>query len=126
GQTSGTTDGIRTSSAGSGVQNVVVRNCQFENVALGLQLSSHLDSDWTVSNNVIQYTRDSGVLIYDPNTAGEVGGSNLTFTGNQILDTGLDSSLQYNKHGVYDIGTDTDFRGNTIRRSEAAALSTRS
>jgi Right handed beta helix region/Bacterial Ig domain len=123
--TAGSTRGIRTADEGSGVQNVVVRDCAFVNVAIGLLFSNHLDRYWTVSNNVIQYTRDSGILIFDPTVASEIGGSDMTFAGNQILDTGLDTSLSYKKHGVYDIGTNLTWRNNVIRNFSDGGFSLR-
>jgi hypothetical protein len=113
-RTAGSTRGITTSTSGSGVTDIVVKNCVFANVTLGLMLSNHLDARWSVSGSTIRSTRDSGILIYDPNAPNEVGGGNMTFTGNQLLDTGLDASLNYKKHGVYDIGHDITWRNNVI------------
>src|SRR5438105_2345195 len=48
-----------------------------------------------------------------------------TFTGNQILDTGLDRSLGYKRHGVYDIGTNIVWRNNVIRRFSEGGFSLR-
>jgi hypothetical protein len=124
-QTSGSTRGITTSSSGSGVQNVVVRNSAFQNVAMGLLLQSHLDANWNVSSSTIRWTRDSAILIYDPNQPNEVGGGPMTFDGNQILDTGLDTSLTYKKHGVYDIGHDITWTNNTIARFSEGGFSVR-
>ena len=121
----GDTRGIRTSDSGSGVQNVAVSNSQFVNVAIGLLFSNHRDRDWTISNNLIQNTRDSGILIFDPNVQNEIGASHLTFTGNQILDTGLDKSIAWKKHAVYDIGTDLVWRNNVIRRFSEGGFSLR-
>lgn len=124
-QTAGSTRGITTSSSGSGVQDVVVRNAAFQNVTMGLLLQSHLDAGWTVSSSTIRWTRDSGILIYDPNQPNEVGGGPMTFDGNQILDTGLDTSLTYKKHGVYDIGQDITWTNNTISRFSEGGFSVR-
>jgi hypothetical protein len=124
-QTAGSTRGITTSSSGSGVQHVVVRNSAFQNVALGLLLQNHLDTAWTVSSSTIRWTRDSGILIYDPSQPNEVGGGPMTFDGNQILDTGLDTSLAYKKHGVYDIGHDITWTDNTVARFSEGGFSVR-
>jgi hypothetical protein len=113
-QHAGNTRGIRTSDSGSGVQHVVVRNSEFVNVAIGLLFSNHRDRDWSISNNLIRNTRDSGILIFDPSVRNEIGASHLTFTGNRILSTGLDRSITWKKHGVYDIGTDLVWRNNVI------------
>jgi hypothetical protein len=124
-RTAGSVRGIRTSDSGSGVQNVTVRNSQFVNVAIGLLFSNHLDRDWTLTKNLISHTRDSGILIFDPNAKGEIGASHLTFTGNQILDTGLDSSIDWKKHGIYDIGTDILWKNNVIKRFSEGGFSLR-
>jgi hypothetical protein len=124
-RTSGTTRGVTTSSSGSGVTDITVRDCTFANLAIGMMLSNHRDEHWWVSGNTIRWTRDSGILIYDPTARYEVGGGHMTFTGNRILDTGLDKSLDYKKHGVYDIGHDIVWRNNTIARFSEGGFSLR-
>jgi len=124
-RSAGSTRGVTTASDGTGVSDITIRNCSFVNVALGLMAQNQLDTRWLVSKNLIQYTRDSGILIYDPNAPGEVGGSAMTFDGNQILDTGLDTSLNYKKHAVYDIGHDLVWRDNVIRRFSEGGFSLR-
>jgi hypothetical protein len=124
-RSAGTTRGIDTSYAGSGVQDVVVRNCEFVNVAIGMLFSNHRDRDWTIARNLIRYTRDSGILIFDPRNSGEVGASRLTFDGNRILDTGLDTSIPFRKHAVYDIGRDVVWRNNVVRRFSVDGFSLR-
>jgi hypothetical protein len=123
--TAGTTRGITTSSSGSGVTNVTVDDCAFANVAMGLLIQSRNDARWTVTDSTIQYTRDSGILIYDPNNANEIGGGPMTFARNRILDTGLDASLNWYKHGVYEIGHDIVWRDNVIRRFADGGISLR-
>lgn len=123
--TSGTTRGITTSSSGAGVTDLVVRNCTFANVAMGLLIQNRNDARWTVTDSTIQYTRDSGILIYDPNAPNELGGGPMTFAHDQILDTGLDGSITWYKHGVYDIGHDIVWRDDTIRRFADGGISLR-
>ena len=108
--------GVGTSSSGAGAKDIVVQNCSFLNVIQGLMLSNHGDERWTVRNNLIRYTRDSGILIFDPATANGIGGNDLLFEGNTILDSGLDATYAYPKHGVYSKGTNVTLRNNTIRR----------
>jgi len=114
-KTAGDSHGIMSHDGGSGSQHIAVRNCSFRNVRFGLLLANHGDRYWLVRNNLIQYTRDSGILIFDPNTTNGIGGDSLLFARNSILDSGLDSSIAYPKHGVYDKGTNTIFRNNVIR-----------
>ncbi len=120
-RTSGQTRGITSQSGGTGSKNFVVQNCSFRNVALGIMLANHGDQFWTVRNTVIQYTRDSGILIFDPATTNGIGGDSLLFEGNSILDVGLDTSVAYYKHGVYSKGTNVSFRANVVRRWGADA-----
>jgi hypothetical protein len=130
-KTAGDTYGVMSHDRGSGSTHISVRNCSFRNVRFGLMLSNHGDRHWLVRNNLIQYTRDSGILIFDPHTTNGIGGDSLLFAHNSILDTGLDSSIDYPKHGVYDKGTNTTFRNNVIRNwssqsgLEGAALAIR-
>jgi hypothetical protein len=107
--------GLQSSASGTGSTHIVVQNCTFQNVRLGLLISNAGDAYWTVSNNLIQSTGDSGVLIEDPNAVNGEGGHDLTFTGNTILDTGLDKSITYGKHGIYARSANDVFRGNVIR-----------
>lgn len=125
-RTAGSTRGVMTSSSGSGVQNLVIEDCAFVNVAIGLLIQSRLDSGWTVRRNLIQLTRDSGILIYDPTKADEVGGSDMLFESNQLLDNGVDTSITYKKHAVYDIGTNLTWRKNVVRRFSEGGFSLRS
>jgi hypothetical protein len=111
--------------SGSGVQNVVVKDSQFVNVAIGMLFSNHRDRNWTISNNLVSRTGDSGILIFDPHALREVGATNLTFTGNTIVDTGLHTSLGYRRHAVYDVGTNLLWRNNVIRRFSADGFSLR-
>lgn len=124
-RTAGSTRGLMTSSSGSGVQNLVIEDCAFVNVAIGLLIQSRLDTDWTVRRNLIQFTRDSGILIYDPTKADEVGGSDMLFESNQLLDNGVDTSIAYKKHAVYDIGTNLVWRNNVVRRFSEGGFSLR-
>jgi hypothetical protein len=113
--------GVGTSSSGTGAKDIVVQNCSFLNVIQGLMLSNHSDERWAVRNNLIRYTRDSGILIFDPATTNGIGGNDLLFEGNTILDSGLDTTYAYPKHGVYSKGTNVTLRNNTIRRWGADA-----
>jgi hypothetical protein len=124
-RTAGSTRGVMTASSGTGVQHLVIEDCAFVNVAMGLLIQNRLDRFWTVRRNTIQYTRDSGILIYDPTKADEVGGSDMLFESNQLLDNGIDTTIAYKKHAVYDIGTDLTWRNNTVRRFSEGAFSLR-
>src|SRR5919204_2943778 len=83
--TAGSTRGVTSSDSGTGSKNITVQNCSFRNVALGLMLANHADQFWTVRNNLIQYTRDSGILIFDPGSTNGLGGDSLVFADNTIL-----------------------------------------
>ena len=52
-RTAGSTRGVATASSGTGVQNLVIENCVFVNVAIGLLIQNRLDRFWTVRRNTI-------------------------------------------------------------------------
>jgi hypothetical protein len=115
-RTAGDTHGVMSHNRGPGSTNIVVRDCAFVNVRFGLVLTNHGDRNWTVSGNVIRRTRDSGIVIFGTGQPTNVGGDHLLFEANRVIDTGLDTSIRYPKHGVYDVGTNTTFVRNVIRR----------
>lgn len=123
--TAGKVRGIFGHDSGTGSQQIVVRKCAFLNVEFGVLSSNHLDQHWTVTDSLIQYVRDSGILIWDGGQPNEIGGSHFTFERNQILDTGVDTSITWYKHGAYSKGTDITYRDNVIRRFQWNGISVR-
>src|SRR5947209_7688114 len=107
---------IQASSSGSGSTNIAIRNSSFLHVRIGINSANTGDANWTIQNNLIQYTRDSGSIVL---------GHDLVFANNTILDTGQDSTITYGKHGVYAKGPSLTFTGNVIRRFSADGLSLR-
>ena len=110
-----TSRGVMSSSSGTGASSIVVQNCVFANVLQGFLLSNHGDRDWTIRNNSIRYTRDSGAIVFDPAQPTGLGGDHIVFEGNVFEDTGLDPSFAYPKHGIYSKGTNMTMRNNTFR-----------
>jgi hypothetical protein len=124
-RTAATAHGFATAQRGSGVHDVVVRSSRFANVAIGVLLANHLDANLRFENDVIEQTRDSGILVFDPTQPRELGGHDLTFQDDRILDTGLDPAITWQKHGAYVVGSRTTWRGNTIRGFDSCGPSLR-
>jgi hypothetical protein len=120
-----TTRGIFAHDNGSGSSNIVVRNCTIRDVSIGILSSNEGDRNWTVTGNLVQFTRDSGVILHDPDAPNGLGGSGWLFQANRIFDTGLDASITYPKHGVYSKARKMTFRRNTIRNFSDAGISIR-
>lgn len=116
GSSPGDLSAIQASASGTGSTNIVITNCALTHVRIGINSANPGDGNWTIGNNLIQYTRDSGAIVL---------GHDLAFTNNSILDTGQDSSIAYGKHGVYAKGPSLTFRGNVIRRFSANGISLR-
>ena len=116
GASPGDLSAIQASASGSGSAGIVVENCTLSHVRIGINSANPNDAGWTIRNTLIQSTRDSGAIIL---------GHNFSFLGNTILDTGLDSSISYGKHGIYAKSPSITISGNVIRRFSADGLSLR-
>lgn len=116
GSSPGDLSAIQGSASGTGSTNITIRDSAFTRVRIGVNSANAGDANWTISNTLIQYTRDSGAIVL---------GRDFTFRNNTILDTGQDSTIAYGKHGVYAKGPGQVFVGNTIRRFSANGISLR-
>ncbi|MGI8712465.1 MAG: right-handed parallel beta-helix repeat-containing protein [Solirubrobacteraceae bacterium] len=73
-------------------------------------------SHWVVSDNRIDRTGDSGMLL-GPSAGypgAPPGGSHYLISHNTIVDTGLDPALTFGTHGIYDKVSDATIIDNTI------------
>jgi hypothetical protein len=94
------------SGGGSGTYDITVTGSTFSGTPLSaINIANPGDSDWTVSDDTISDTGDSGIIIW---------GSDVSVTGCTISDTGTNSALDYGKHGIYDKGPDTTIADNDI------------
>jgi hypothetical protein len=62
--------------------------------------------DWTIEASTIDHSGDSGMILI---------GNRYTVRANLITDTGVDSSIDYGKHGIYLKVVDALVTDNTIR-----------
>jgi hypothetical protein len=113
---SGAGKGVAGSADGSGVRHVTIEHNVIDSVEVGVFSGSPSDADWTIRDNAIFQTRDSGMILY---------GSDFSITGNSITDTGTDSSIRYGKHGIYLKVVGARVTGNTVRRFQANGVSVR-
>lgn len=82
---------------------------------------------WSIADNVINDTGDSGMLLgYSAGAPGDpAGGSDYLVTGNTIAYTGLDPAITYGTHGIYDKVADSTITGNTISHFNDDGISVR-
>lgn len=109
-------DGVSSSASGTGVVGAKIANSEIADVRYGVINGSTTDRGWTISGNLIQRTRDSGIIVF---------GADFTISGNRIYDTGVDASIAYGKHGVYAKGPGARVVGNDIQRPAQGGISTR-
>lgn len=96
-----------------------VYDITLENSLLGCTptLGVHIaptDYSWTIENNTIQYTGDSGILVEytQPN-------ANITISGNTIDNTGQNqANISYDTHGIYAKGPDLTISYNNISNDD--------
>jgi hypothetical protein len=83
--------------------------------------------DWTIANNTISATGDSGMLLgYTAGAPGAPqGGDYFTVTGNTVLWSGLNPADTYGTHGIYDKVGDSTIANNTISHFTNEAISVR-
>lgn len=101
---------------GSGAQHVAVVNNVISGVSVGVNATNRADYGWLIAGNRITQTGDSGVITL---------GGGAEISGNQIIDTGRDNGINYDKHGIYSKGPDARIVGNTIASFSAQGISTR-
>lgn len=111
----GTEEGVG-SGTGRGAQNIEILRNAITDVERGVNSSNPGDARWRVVDNVIARTGDSGVIVQGPGAS---------ITGNLIYDTGRDSSIPYDKHGIYSKSAGARIVGNLIERFQAQGVSTR-
>jgi hypothetical protein len=113
---SGPNHALLASGSGSGAPDITLERLTITNVGIAVNSANWGDVRWTIRDNTISQTRDSGMILF---------GSDFAITGNSILDTGTDSSISYGKHGIYLKVIGARVTGNTIRRFQANGVSVR-
>ena len=108
--------GVSASENGTGSGNVVVQNSSFRGLGIAINAANHSDRNWTLRNNSIDGTRDSGFIL---------NGDGHVAQDNSIVHTGTDHSIPYGKHGIYLKSSNSRATGNDIRDFESEGISTR-
>jgi hypothetical protein len=114
--------------AGAGFQGdgegITILHMTIEHAALGINAEG---DDWTIADNTIDQTGDSGMLLgYTAGAPGEpAGGDNFLVTGNTITNTGLNPADTYGTHGIYDKVTNSTITDNTISHFNDDGVSVR-
>lgn len=112
----GPSQGITASGSGAGASKIVVQNSRIANVSTAIQAPNKADKGWLLRSNVIENTRDSGIILL---------GDGHTVADSTIVRTGTDSSISYGKHGIYLKSSNSRVAGNTIRDFSSEGVSTR-
>ena len=125
--TSATTPGIGTSASGSGVTNVVVSNSSVSSTynggigGYGIGIRSTRDSNWTIQNDRVANTADSGVFSL---------GSSVAIEQDVFVNNGTGAYCgtgagQNPCHAIYAKGPNFTITGNTITSPQTAGVSLR-
>ena len=94
---------------------VTIQNCVITDTrAFGINDPSPSDHDWTIQNNTISKTAETGITFR---------GSNFQVIGNRVLATGLDPREA--AHGIYAKGPNAQVIGNTITDFAVSGISIR-
>jgi hypothetical protein len=96
-------------------EDVTVEWCSIGNDSLAIN-ATESNSDWTIDDNTIDHTGNSGMLLE---------GENFTVSGNTITNTGLDASIPYGKHGIYLKVSNATVTNNTIANFSEDGVSVR-
>lgn len=89
---SGAAQGVAASQSGRGAPDMTLENLSIRNAGIAINSANWGDTNWTIRNNTISQTGDSGMILY---------GTHFAVTGNTISDTGTDGSIGYPKHAIY-------------------------
>jgi hypothetical protein len=114
--------------SGAGFQGdgdgITILHTTIEHASLGINAEGE---DWTIADNTINATGDSGMLLgYTAGAPGEpAGGSDFLVTGNTITNTGLDPADTYGTHGIYDKVANSTISDNTISHFNDDGVSVR-
>jgi hypothetical protein len=120
--------GAESGIAGAGLQGdgdgITILHTTIEHAALGINAEG---DDWTIADNTINETGDSGMLLgYTAVAPGDpAGGSDFLVTGNTISNTGLNPADTYGTHGIYDKVADSTITDNTISHFNDDGISAR-
>jgi len=112
---SGAPQGILASTSGA-ASNITIERMTISDSGIAINSASDQDDGWTIRDNAIARVGDSGMIL---------AGSHFAITGNSIVDTGTDGSIDYATHGIYLKATDARVTHNTIRSFQTSGVSVR-
>ncbi|MDX6650519.1 MAG: hypothetical protein QOJ97_2470 [Solirubrobacteraceae bacterium] len=103
-------------SIGIGSQDVTLQRNRVHDTGVGINSAHPQDSGWTIRDNTIARTRDSGLIM---------AGERALIAGNTITVTGRDPSIAYGKHGIYLKGAYGTVTGNRVQGFHDSGVSVR-
>ena len=107
---------VAASSFGSGTRDIKITRNLLADVPIGINAPQRRDLRWTIRNNRILRTGDSGIIME---------GTRAVIRDNLIAHTGRDRSIDYGKHGIYAKGPSTSVIRNRILNFADEGVSTR-
>jgi Right handed beta helix region len=111
----GAANGIA-SGHGSGSRHVAILHNVISDVGVAVNATNPSDYAWTIASNRISHTGDSGVITL---------GDSADIWGNEIVTTGTDLAIPWDKHGIYSKGPRAHIVDNRIAGFSAQGISTR-
>jgi hypothetical protein len=116
--TDGSNGAVIAGSPSGGSSFITISDCRIHDTAgIGISSPTFDDQAWTITRNRIANTGDSGIIML---------GSSAVIRRNAILDTGTNTSIGWDKHGIYMKGRRAVIVGNTILHFQANGVSLRS
>jgi len=108
--------GVLASARGGGTSDMTLENLSISDVGIAINAGNASDTNWTIRNNTIARTDDSGMIL---------NGSHFVISGNTVSDTGTDNSILYAKHAIYLKVSDARVTYNKITRPGVSGISVR-
>lgn len=113
----GASNAILASASGAPVHHISLVRNRIVDAGIGIHSGHPGDTDWTIRDNVISRTGDSGMLLF---------GDRFNIRCNVVTRTGLSPDVPYPKHGLYVKASNAVMIGNTIEDFSASGISVRS
>ena len=93
-------------STSSGARGIVIQRNRIRGTSIAINSANPADANWTIRANHIERTGDSAVIV---------AGERVRIEDNTIEGAGLDTGIDYGKHGIYLKGSHGTVTGNRIR-----------
>lgn len=112
----GASNAVLASPYGAPVHHITLVRNRLVEARIGINSGHPGATDWTIRDNVISRTGDSGMLLQ---------GDRFDIRCNVVTRTGLDPDVPYPKHGLYVKASNAVIVGNTIEDFSASGISVR-